>query len=136
MPLIYRTMTREGDKPKVGPSARTLGVRPGVDIVPDEGDMVLPQTGGMSVAPSWRKLPPHRIPLRLQPLVRDACGKDEDACWRMGSGEFIDSKLTESLSLRRDKTFHGLVEPSRRIGLNEFQTALAASRDLWEIDEA
>lgn len=135
VPLIYRAMTREGDKPKIGPSARTLGVRPSVDITADENGFVIPQTGGMSVAPSWRDLPPHRIPLRLQPIARDACGRNEDACWRMGSGDFDDSPVTDSLDLRREKSDHGLVEPSRTMELNDFQVAIASTYDLWDIDE-
>ncbi len=136
MPLIYRAMTRDGEKPRIGPSARTLGVRPSVDITPDENGLVMPQTGGMSVAPSWRELPPHRIPLRLQPIAHDAVGRDDDACWCMGSGDFVDSPLTDSLDFRRDQSDHGIVEPSRTMELNDFQVALAATRDLWEIDEA
>lgn len=134
VPLIYRAMTRAGDRPKIGASARTLGVRPSVDITPDENDFVMPKTGGMSVAPSWRELPSHRIPLRLQPIARDACGRDDDACWCMGSGDFVDSPLTNSLDFRRDQNDHGIVEPSRRMVLNDFQEVLAATRDLWEID--
>ena len=136
MPLIYRAMTREGDKPRIGPSARTLGVRPSVDITPDENGLVIPQTGGMSVAPSWRELPSHRIPLRLRPIAHDAAGRDDDACWCMGSGDFTDSPLTDSLDFRRDQNDHGIVEPSHTMELNDFQVALASTRDLWEIDEA
>ena len=136
MPLVYRAMTCEGDQPKLGPSARTLGVRPDIDITLDEKGFVQPRTGGMSVAPSWRDLPPHRIPLRLRPIACDACGSDLDACWRMGSGAFVDSSLNESLNLRSDQSDHGLVEPSRTMGMTEFQSALAATRDQWEIDEA
>lgn len=135
MPLIYRAMTRDGEKPRIGPSARTLGVRPSVDITPDENGLVIPQTGGMSVAPSWRELPSHRIPLRLQPIAHDAVGSDDDACWCMGSGEFVDSPVTNSLDLRREKSDHGLVEPSRTMELHDFQAALAGTRDLWRIDE-
>ena len=135
MPVIYRAMTHEEDKPKVGLTARTLGVRSDVDITPDQNGWVIPKAGGMSVAPSWRELPPHRIPLRLRPIAHDACGRDDDACWRMGSGAFVDSPLTELLDFRRDRSDHGFVEPSRTMQLDDFQSALAATRDHWEIDE-
>jgi hypothetical protein len=120
----------------VGQTARTLGIRPEVDVTADGLGMVTPGTGGMSVAPSWRDLPSHRIPLHLQSIVRDACGNKLDRCWRMGAGSFIDSPVTESLNLHCDRDDHGCVEPSRRMELNGLQSVLAETRDLWVIDEA
>jgi hypothetical protein len=58
---IYRSMTKDGDEPKVGPSARSLGVRVPNDIPAPDGK-VTPGSGGMSVAPAWGDLPPWRIP--------------------------------------------------------------------------
>ena len=57
-------MTPNGDGlPRVGPSARTLGVRVPADIAPDADGYVNPGTGGMSVAPeSVLNLPNHRRP--------------------------------------------------------------------------
>ena len=49
MPLIYRSMIRDGDRPKIGPTARTLGARIPGDIS-EHGGFVFPGTGGMSVA--------------------------------------------------------------------------------------
>jgi hypothetical protein len=134
MPLIYRSMTRDGDHPKVGATAKTLGVRVPGDLPSDDGQ-VSPGTGGMSVAPSWRDLPPHRIPRRLLHLAPDAAGSDADACWRMGVGPFEAGAVAEGLSLRPDRPDHGLVEPSERMTLERYQAALAATRDLWQIDE-
>ena len=52
MPLIYRSMTRDGDKPKIGSSARALGARvrgdERDDISVDSLGHVRPGTGGMS----------------------------------------------------------------------------------------
>ena len=66
MPLVYRSMAVDGDKPMIGSTARTLGVRPGDGphdgISVDERGNVSPNTGGMSVAPAWRDLESHRIP--------------------------------------------------------------------------
>lgn len=135
MPRIYRSMTREGDQPKVGPSARTLGVRPGIDVTPDPNGNVRPETGGMSVAPSWRVLPPWRIPKRLDSMVPGATGKDEDACWSFGEGPFECSPVNDQLSFRPDSADHGLVEPAAIMNLDDFQAALAATRDEWVIDE-
>jgi len=134
MPLIYRAMTPEGDRPKVGPSARTLGVRVPGDIAAP-GGQVSPGTGGMSVAPAWRDLPPWRIPKRLIHLAPSAAGKGEDACWRMGDGPFEASAVSEGLALRPDKPKHGVIEPAVPMTLDGYQTTLAATQDLWRIDE-
>jgi hypothetical protein len=133
MPLIYRAMTREGDRPKLGPTARTLGVRPR-DIPVVDGS-VAPGTGGMSVAPSWRDLPSHRIPRRLARLAPDAAGSNDDACWRTGEGPFGPGPVAEGLALRPDKPTHGLVEPSEAMSFESYQAFLEATRDEWRIDE-
>jgi hypothetical protein len=135
MPLIYRSMSREGDHPKVGPSARTLGVRVPEDILAP-GGFVSPRSGGMSVAPSWRDLPPWRIPIRLIHLAPKAAGRQRDVyCWRMGEGSFMEGGVANGLTLRPDDPKHGLVEPAEVMTIDHYQTALAATRDLWCIDE-
>lgn len=134
MPLIYRAMTPEGDRPKVGPTARSLGARVPGDIAACDGH-VLPNTGGMSVAPSWRSLPPHRIPRRLSYFAPDAAGSNVDACWKMGDGPFESGHLDEGLALRPVSPIHGFIEPSGKMTLDIYQAALAATRDFWWIDE-
>jgi hypothetical protein len=141
MPLIYRAMTVGADgKPKVGPTARTLGARvppdPKPDVTPDANGAVRPGTGGMSVAPNWRRLPTHRIPKRLRHIVPKAHGKNEDACWCLGDGPFADGPVAPGLSLRVDAPRHGLVEPDAVMTAPAYQDALAATRDDWTIDEA
>jgi hypothetical protein len=135
MPLIYRAMTPDGDKPKIGPTARSLGVRPGADIKPDENGFVTPGTGGMSVAPSWRELKKHRIPRRLRNIVPGATGSNLDRCWRMGEGGFKNDSVATNLTLRPDREDHGMVEPSVDMLLADFQAALGATQAEWSIDE-
>ncbi len=143
MPLVYRAMTRDGDKPKVGASARCLGVRVAdekqpnkkADVTVDDNGMVRPNTGGMSVAPSWRELPLSRIPSRLRDKKPHARGSNRDACWRMGEGTFEAGPVGEKLILRPDSYKHGLIEPSEAMLLDDFQVALAATQDHWSIDE-
>ena len=139
MPLIYRAMLIDGDKPRVGPTKKTLGVKPGDDIhddIPvDENGDVRPGTGGMSVAPAWRDLPAYRIPRRLQPKCRKATGNNNYACWRMGEGPFSDGNLAEGLNLVIDSAWHGIVKPADVMSLERFQALLAATQDLWVIDE-
>ena len=134
MPRFYRSMTREGDRPKVGPTGRTLGVRVPADIPATDG-LVRPETGGMSVVPAWRDLKTHRIPRRLRHLAPDARGPNEDACWVMGQGPFGPGPVADGLTLRPTSPDHGLVEPSESMLLDHYQTSLAATRDAWCIDE-
>lgn len=139
MPRVYRAMFPDGARPKVGPTKRTLGVQAGAgpndDVSPDVNGNVYPGTGGMSVAPAWRDLPPHRIPRRLRSRCPKALGNDGYVCWRMGSGPFIDGHVHEHLQLRVDSAVHGLVEPEMMLSLERFQAALAATREKWVIDE-
>lgn len=141
MPLIYRVMSVENAKPLVANSARGLGVRfgdgPKDDLRVDAGGNVHPGKG-MSVAPHWMLLPLHRIPRRLGkkfPEVRRATGKDQDVCWKMGEGPFVESRVEEGLSLFVDGPRHGMVGPSETMKVDAFLAALIATRELWAIDE-
>ena len=136
MPLVYRAMTPDGEKPLIAPSARGLGVRPGHDIEVSSEGYVEPLNGGMSVAPSWRELKRHRIPRRLRHLAPGATGSTKYRCWRMGDGPFLPGSIGERLYLRPDRPAHGTIEPSSKMLLDEFQAALAATCDEWVIDEA
>jgi hypothetical protein len=139
MPLAFRAMLRDGDKPKTGPTKKTLGVKGGNDrfddIAPDANGNVHPGTGGMSVAPNWRNLPEHRIPKRLRHLYPRASGSDDYACWRMGTGAFESGPIAEKLNLAVDKPKHGMLQPAGVMTLAEFQAVLAATQDLWSLDE-
>ncbi len=143
MPLSYRSMEKDGDRPRIGRSATARKVRIRVegetkpeDIPVDDSGRVSPSTGGMSVAPAWRLLPTHRIPARLKALCPDATGKNSLVCWKMGEGEFVDGPLAPGLNLRRDTATHGVVEPARAVPLETYEADLAATCDHWIIDEA
>lgn len=140
MPRIYRVMSVEGEKPLVANSARGLGVRigngPHDDLAATASGEVVPETGGMSVAPSWRDLPSHRIPRRLKHISPDATGQNRDACWQMGEGKFTPAPVAEGLVLRPDGPSHGTVEPYLRISVKDYLHDLGATRDRWMIDES
>ncbi len=136
MARIFRVMTVCDGRPAIGPNARALGVRIPDDIVVDENEKVQPATGGMSVAPSWRQLPSHRIPNRLRRNgMEDARGKDGDACWRMGEGEFSDGLLRGQLLLRVHRPAHGTVEPAETMAHADYVRELISTAPLWKIDE-
>jgi hypothetical protein len=142
MPLIYRAMLADGDKPLVGSSNKSLGVRfppdKHSDIPVEPGGTVQPGTGGLSVAPSWRELPSFLIPRRLRTLNRNAAGSNLLRSWCMGEGPFVDGPVSDRISLRVDpkNSRHGFLEPSVQIAKEEFQAAIAATREFWHVDEA
>lgn len=119
---IYRGMTPDGDVPKLGDSARTLGARPGTDI-PVEGGVVRPETGGMSVSPDTpANLPPHRRPPSLG-------GTGKDPVWNMNSND-----LPDGLTYRPDPANpagHGFVEPSRPMTYDEYQSLIHSTQGQW-----
>jgi hypothetical protein len=107
--------------PMVGASARTLGVRPQVDI-PVVGGQVSPNAGGMSVAPDR---PENLHPLRRPPTYG---GSGKDPVWYID----IDWLGGGDLQFRQDSTTHGLIEPALNMSLDDLQQALGATRVYWK----
>ena len=142
MPKVYRSMRKaDDDKPVVEASAKGLGVR--AKGKPDENDVNLDEAGnvvldgkGMSVSPSWRDLPPHRIPKRLKDRFPPARGSNDVDCFTMGAGPFRDEALSERLALKVGRPKHGNVVPQDHVSLGQFEADLAATRPLWVVDEA
>jgi hypothetical protein len=140
MPLVYRAMRWEKDGPMVGHEhSDTLGVRE-VDVQLVDG-LVHPGTGGMSVSPSKRELPPHLIPKRLRnqgyPEARRSNAKSDTFPCRTGNGEFADGPFCQGLQLRIDRNdlTHGLVEPDRPVTLAEHRVAIEATRSNWDRED-
>jgi hypothetical protein len=106
--------------PIIGPSARTLGVRPNVDILVIAGQ-VRPKTGGLSVAPDR--------PENLHPLRRPRAlgGSGKDPVWYIAV-----ASLGNDLVFRQDSGTHGLIEPARTMLIDELQKALAATKLNWK----
>jgi hypothetical protein len=107
-------------RPMVGASARTLGVRPNVDI-PVIGGQVGSNTGGMSVAPDS---PGNLHPLRRPPTLG---GRGKDSVWCIR----IDT-LGGDLQFRQDSGMHGLIERARAMSLSDFEKALEATQPFWK----
>jgi hypothetical protein len=134
MPLIYRGMIRDGDHPAIGNSKKMLGVEVPGDVAEQDGE-VRPGRGGMSVAPTWKALPMHRVPRRLKHLSPKATGSNRYECWKMGDGPFVSGPIAEGLNLRPDKPYHAVIEPASPMATQAYRDHLAATRDLWEIEE-
>jgi hypothetical protein len=119
---LYRSMRAAPDGlPEVGPFARGLGVRPGIDfpaMLPT--DLTGPGGGGMSVAPD--------DPMNLARVRRPPAfgGTGRDPIWYIEVDD-----LGPGLVVRPDTAAHALVEPAGPVTVDEFQRLLAATRDRW-----
>jgi hypothetical protein len=124
-PKLYRAMQVAMDShPEIGMTARTLGARPHIDIL-IQGAMVYPNTGGISVAPDDpMNLPSHRRPPSFM-------GTGKDPVWRLNACD-----LGPELQYRpdpRSPTTHGFIEPIAPTTFDEYQRALEATRESWQL---
>lgn len=142
--LYYRGMTDENGKPKIGRSARLLGVRLGIDInikqmpvdsldkqgylLPESEcefqgelvDVVIVNTGGMSVSLSIEGLPAPRKPPKFG-------GYGKDPLWQID-----DSNITGDLQAVQDSPTHVSISPRVTMLLERYELALANTQDDWE----
>jgi hypothetical protein len=111
--------------PEVGPTARTLGVRPGVDVRADTKGHVGPGAGGLSVAPRTPlSLPRHRLPSQFGGIGRDLV-------WRISRDQ-----LGVLLNYRPDplnSEGHGYVEPAAPMPIEHYEAALVATKSAWQL---
>lgn len=142
--LYYRGMAEQNDKPKIGRSARLLGVRPTIDInieqMPigclDEQGYLLPEsqrklygdlvavairdTKGMSVSLSIEGLPAFRKPTEFG-------GNGKDPLWKID-----DSIITGDLQAVQDSPTHVSITPRVTMSLEKYEAALANTQKYWE----
>jgi hypothetical protein len=144
MPRIFRVMKPLDGKPEVGNSSCMLGARER-DLGRAEAatdDFVDPAKAGLSVGGCVRTTYLNILPRRLQTLypqwARGAKGRNSDQVWAMGQGKYETAPISADLDLRfqtEDRPGHGLVAPNRKMLLEEYQAALAATQDQWKVDE-
>ena len=142
--LYYRGMAEKNGKPKVGRSARLLGIRPGIDIdvvdmhqgCLDEQGYLLPETErncsglkvevairntkGMSVSLSIEGLPVFRKPAALG-------GSGKDPLWQIE-----DSKIAGDLEAVQDSATHMSILPKATMLLERYEAALAETQSHWQ----
>ncbi len=116
-------MTENNGTPKVGESARTLGVRHNIDIPIGENGMVHPNTGGMSVSPSPNDLPIHRKPTAYG-------GTGKDPVWSININD-----LGSDLKYVPDSPGHGTIQPTRTMTFEDYQKALEETLLRWGLDK-
>jgi len=121
---LFRGMQEMPDgEPAIGPSARTLGTRPHVDIPVDPSGSVHPGTGGMSVAPDRSSnLPRHRRP-------PEHGGTGKDPLWSIQERNlgvhwrYVADAISVSI--------HGVIEPTVPMPFVAYQQALAETAPYW-----
>lgn len=143
--LYYRGMAEDNGKPKVGRSARLLGVRPGIDIDIDQvpadcidlqgylqpisldhqpqGELVsiaIRNVKGMSVSLTIEGLPAFRKPAPFG-------GTGKDPLWQID-----DSKISGDLLAVQDSATHVSILPSATMLLEKYEAALANTQSNWE----
>jgi hypothetical protein len=143
--LYYRGMAEENGKPKVGRSARLLGVRPSIDIdveqMPrdwlDEQGFLRPEaernpllgepvavairnTKGMSVSLSIEGLPAFRKPTMFG-------GTGKDPLWQID-----DCQITGGLEAVQDSATHVSILPKGTMLLEKYEAALASTQNDWQ----
>ena len=142
--LYYRGMADQNGKPKIGRSARLLGIRPGIDIdieqIPtgylNEQGYLLPEserdfrgelvtiavrnTKGMSVSLSIESLPAFRKPAKFG-------GTGKDPIWQID-----DKNIMGDLQAVQDSPTHVSILPRVTMSLERYETALANTQNDWE----
>jgi hypothetical protein len=137
-------MAEENGKPKVGRSARFLGVRPGIDVdvvkiprdcLDDKGYLrsesarqstdelvvvAIRSTKGMSTALSIESLPPFRKPTAFGGVGRDPLWQIED------------SQIGGDLEAVQDSATHVSIMPRVSMLLERYEAALANTQNNWQ----
>jgi hypothetical protein len=137
-------MAQENGKPKVGRSARLLGVRPGIDVdvvtmprncLDDQGYLrsqaarestgelvvvAMRSTRGMSTALSIESLPAFRKPASFGGMGRDPLWQIED------------SQISGDLEAVQDSATHVSIMPRVTMLLEKYETALANTQNDWQ----
>ncbi|MEZ5096458.1 MAG: hypothetical protein R2731_10255 [Nocardioides sp.] len=109
-----------GGTPELGSSAKTLGARPGIDIPVDEGGMVRPGTGGMSVNDSPTGMPEYRRPPSFGGSGKDLNMYCISSC-----------DLGPGLRYVPDAGGHGFLEPAWEMPFEEYQGYLHGTAGSW-----
>lgn len=141
--LYYRGMAEQNGKPRLGRSARLLGVRPGIDIdieqmsagyidaqgylrpeaeredTKDAVAVAIKNTKGMSVSLSIEGLPAFRKPAKFG-------GTGRDPLWQID-----DSKIIGDLEAVQDSPTHVSILPSATMLLEKYEAALANTQNDW-----
>ena len=118
---LYRAMKDDNGAPLVDPNH--LGVRttgPHIDIESDALGLVHPGMGGMSVTPD----DPMDLHRHFRP--RSLGGRGKWPVWVISS-----ARIADPLAARQDRPTHWQIEPSFRMALAAYESALAETAPHW-----
>lgn len=142
--LYYRGMAADDGRPKLGRSARLLGIKPSVDIdvshmlrgcLNDQGylrldaeqdnvgsavEVAIRNTKGLSVSLSVEGLPPFRRPKAFG-------GTGKDVLWQID-----DDYIKGDLDAVQDSATHVSILPSATMLLSRYEAAIAATQPYWK----
>jgi hypothetical protein len=110
-------------QPQVGPNARTLGIRLGIDVSAlSSNDLVRRGEGGVFVGPD----DPFHLPVYRRPAMFNGTGVD--SVWFLD-----DNELGTNLLYRLDPKHqgHGFIEPAFSMTADEFRQAIEATQSVW-----
>lgn len=141
--LYYRGMAEENGKPKIGRSARLLGIRLGIDIdvaqkpsnwIDEQGylrsEMNLdPSAESVTVALRNGKGMSASLSIEGLPAFRRSAafgGTGRDQLWQID-----ESKISGDLEAVQDSSTHVSILPKATMLLEKYETALAKTRDDW-----
>ncbi len=125
---VYRSMKKGPNGfPEKGPTARTLGARPGTDVTVtvEKGIPMVGPGSGISVAGKPKNLPPHRKPPRYG-------GDCKDPLWRIDVSTLPDGLIFVPDN-PKNTDLHGEIQPSRRMPLERYQHLLGQTQPNWEL---
>ncbi|MDB9343305.1 hypothetical protein PN456_04230 [Nodularia spumigena CS-586/05] len=117
--LLYRGMIESSGKPKIGSTARELGVRDS-DVKLDQDKKVIPGTGMSTAKGSPENLPKHR-------RSSSWGGTGKDRVW-----EIEENAMNGKLKANHDGGNHvSITTATQDMSLKEFQQQLAATQPNW-----
>jgi hypothetical protein len=130
--VIYRAMEEENGTPRLGTTALGLGVRKGIDIVPDHAGMVyrpafLPgEPNGLSCSPSIQDLPWFALPSEWGGPNR------KSVVWRIEVSDLGPELVAQEDTPPQSKGRHISVGPSGPMSFDEYLRAVQVTRSKWQ----
>lgn len=130
---IYRAMIEDEDgMPLVGLTALKLGVRAGIDIVPDPAGMVYrpafrpDEPNGLSCAPTIQDLPAFVLPVEWGGTNR------KTIVWRIEASDLGAELLAQEDTPPQKKGRHISIGPSGPMLFDDYLRAIQATRSRWK----
>lgn len=130
---IYRAMIEDQDgMPILGLTAMKLGVRAGIDIVPDHNGMVYrpafrpDEPNGLSCSPTIQDLPAFALPMEWGGTNR------KSVVWRIEADDLGAELIAQEDTSPQRKGRHVSIGPSGPMRFDDYLRAIQATRTRWK----